>query len=93
MKKEDIMELMFKLKSFFIRRRLVQQCDEEGYIHNCLVPLRHCLPCPGTVRIRHLDKLTFVWVVWFNVQENFRYFPSCLKKRYLLQKKSKANRK
>ena len=30
-----------------IHRKLLVQCDSEGFVHNCLVPLRHCLPSPG----------------------------------------------
>ena len=28
-------------------RSLVHQCDNEGFVHNCLVPLRHYLASPG----------------------------------------------
>ena len=31
----------------FTYRKLLVQCDSEGFVHNCLVPLRHCLPSPG----------------------------------------------
>lgn len=28
-------------------RHIIVQCDEHGFVSNCLVPLRHCLPSPG----------------------------------------------
>lgn len=28
-------------------RHLLHQCDEEGFRHNCLVPLKHCMDSPG----------------------------------------------
>ena len=34
-------------KVFCISRKLLVQCDSEGFLHNCLVPLRHYLPSPG----------------------------------------------
>ena len=33
--------------SFCFSRKLLVQCDSEGFLHNCLVPLRHYLPSPG----------------------------------------------
>ena len=43
-----ILSTSLHLYSFYLaHRHLVSQCDSEGPAHNCLVPLRHCLPSPG----------------------------------------------
>ena len=43
----DCPKLISTKNSFCISRKLLVQCDSEGFLHNCLVPLRHYLPSPG----------------------------------------------
>ena len=39
--------LLPEMKNLMYIRSLIHQCDNEGFIHNCLVPLRHYLASPG----------------------------------------------
>ena len=39
--------LLPEIKNYDYIRRLINQCDNEGFLHNCLVPLKHYLPSPG----------------------------------------------
>ena len=42
-----IARLLPETKSLRYIKSLVHQCDNEGFAHNCLVPLRHYLASPG----------------------------------------------
>ena len=42
-----IARLLPEMKNLMYIRSLIHQCDNEGFIHNCLVPLRHYLASPG----------------------------------------------
>ena len=35
-------------------RDLIMQCDNEGFTHNCMVPLKYYLNSPGTKTISQL---------------------------------------
>ena len=39
--------LLPEVRNLSYIRSLVHQCDNEGFVHNCLVPLRHYLASPG----------------------------------------------
>ena len=42
-----IARLLPEMKNLMYIRSLIHQCDNEGFIHNSLVPLRHYLASPG----------------------------------------------
>ena len=39
--------LLPEVRNLSYIRSLVHQCDNEGFVHNCLVPLRHYLASTG----------------------------------------------
>ena len=61
--------LLPEVRNLSYIRSLVHQCDNEGFVHNCLVPLRHYLASPGgPLKVSLLLKVAFFQKVRFVFQ-------------------------